>query len=213
MIYFLSDQHGGEKIGDLKKYLDTAGDGDLLIILGDIGLKFRDTEENRAFDELVLSANKKIAFLDGNHENFKYIYSFPEEEWRGGKVHRLTENVVHLERGYVYEIDGRSFFVFGGCKSSLKWKELGLWQPEEAPTEEEIERAYSNLKKYGNKVDYILTHKYEVGKGTRTEELLELCAFIDKEVEFNHWYAGHWHANKPEDEKHTFIYDVLTPLK
>lgn len=212
MIYFLSDQHGGEKTGDLNKYLDTGRDGDLLIILGDIGLKFRDTEENRAFDELVLSSKKKIAFLDGNHENFKYIYSFPQEEWNGGVVHRLTENVVHLERGYVYEIDGKSFFVFGGCNSSAKWKDLGLWQPEEAPNEEELSRAYANLEKYGNKVDYILTHKYEVGKGTRTEELFQLCAFIDQNVEFKHWYAGHWHANKPADEKHTFIYDELFEL-
>ena len=101
MIYLLSDQHGGENIGELTKYLDTAGDDDLLIILGDVGVRFRDTEENRAFDELFLSSKKKIAFLDGNHENFDYIYSFPEEDWCGGRVHRLTENIVHLERGYI----------------------------------------------------------------------------------------------------------------
>ena len=212
MIYFLSDQHGGEKLGDLEKYLDTATDSDLLIILGDVGLRFRDTEENRAFDELLLSSKRKIAFLDGNHENFKYIYSFPEEEWCGGKVHRLTENIVHLERGYVYEIDGKSFFVFGGCRSSAKWKDLGLWQPEEAPTEEELSRAYANLERYGYKVDYILTHKYEEGKGTRTEELLELCKFIDEKVDFKRYYAGHWHTSKRVDEKHIFVYDELIPI-
>lgn len=213
MIYFLSDQHGGENLGELQKYLDTGKDGDLLIILGDVGLKFRDTEENRAFDELLLSSKKKIAFLDGNHENFEYIYSFPEEEWCGGKVHRLTENIVHLERGYIYEIDGNSFFVFGGCRSSAKWKELGLWHPEDAPTEEQLARAYSNLEKYGYKVDYILTHKYEEGKGTRTEELLTLCKFIDEKVDFKHYYAGHWHTNKRVDEKHSFVYDVLVPIE
>ena len=59
MIYFLSDQHGGECIGELTKYLEEATDSDLLIILGDVGIKFRDNEENRAFDELLLSANKR----------------------------------------------------------------------------------------------------------------------------------------------------------
>lgn len=155
MIYFLSDQHGGEKIGELQKYLNTARDDDLLIVLGDVGLRFRDTDENRAFDELFLSSNKKIAFLDGNHENFDYIYSFPEEE---------------------------------------------------------LARAYSNLRACGYKVDYVLTHKYEEGKGTRTEELLSLCRFIDEKVDFKHYYAGHWHTTRREDKKHTFVYDTIIPL-
>lgn len=212
MIYFLSDQHGGEKIGELQKYLNTARDDDLLIVLGDVGLRFRDTDENRAFDEMFLSSKKKIAFLDGNHENFDYIYSFPEEDWCGGRVHRLTENIVHLERGYIYGIDGKSFFVFGGCNSSAKWRELGLWWSQEAPTEEELARAYSNLRACGYKVDYVLTHKYEEGKGTRTEELLSLCRFIDEKVDFKHYYAGHWHTTRREDEKHTFVYDTIIPL-
>jgi predicted phosphodiesterase len=213
MIYLLADQHGGERVGELQKYIDTANDGDLLIILGDIGLKFRDTEENRAFDELILSSSKKIAFLDGNHENFKYIYSFPEEDWCGGRVHRLSENVIHLERGYIYEIDGKSFFTFGGCISSERWRELGLWQPEEAPTEAELRRAYANLDACGRKVDYVLMHKYENGRGTRTPELLLLSSFIDSEVEFKHLYAGHWHQTFSIDEKHSFVYDELIPLE
>ena len=213
MIYFLSDQHGGEKIGELTKYLDTAGDDDLLIILGDVGIKFRDTEENRAFDELLLSSTKKIAILDGNHENFRYIYSFPEEQWCGGKVHRLSEKIVHLERGYVYEIDGKRFFAFGGCRSSEKWKKLGLWQAEEAPTEEELERAYRNLEKYKKRVDNLLTHKYEDGKGTQTPELISLCEYIEQNVEFKHWYAGHWHTTEKVDEKHTLVYDELIEVQ
>ena len=213
MIYFLSDQHGGERVGELKKYYEIATENDLLIILGDVGLNFTDTEENRAFDELFLSATKRIAFLDGNHENFRYIYSYPEENWHGGKVHRLTENIVHLERGYVYEIAGKSFFVFGGCKSSAKWKDLGLWQEEEIPTEQEISRAYENLKKYGNCVDYILTHKYEQTPPDATfcPDLGELEKYIDANVSYKHWYCGHSHKYRELDEKHTIIYDE--PIK
>ena len=214
MIYLLSDQHGGECVGGLKKYYEIATEDDLLIILGDVGLKFTDTEENRAFDELFLSSPKKIAFLDGNHENFKHLYSYPEEDWCGGKVHRLTENIVHLERGYVYEIGRKSFFVFGGCKSSEIWKERGLWQKEETPTEEELFRAYANLKKCGNRVDYILTHKYECGnEDSYSEELLALCRYIDSEVCFRHWYSGHWHEDRKRDEKHTFVYDELVVVE
>ena len=213
MIYLLSDQHGGENVGDLQKYFDIATDDDILIILGDIGIKFYDTEENRAFDELILSSKKKIAFLDGNHENFDYIYSFPEEAWCGGVVHRITENVVHLERGYIYEIEGKRFFVFGGCNTSEKWKRAGKpWYPEEAPTQEELLRAYANLEKCGRKVDYILTHKYEMGEEISSVELSELCKFIDEQVEFKHFYAGHWHLCHCIDEKHTVVYDKLICL-
>ena len=214
MIYLLSDQHGGECVGGLRKYYEIATEDDLLIILGDVGLKFTDTEENRAFDELFLSSPKKIAFLDGNHENFKHLYSYPEEDWCGGKVHRLTENIVHLERGYVYKIGRKSFFVFGGCKSSEVWKERGLWQKEETPTEEELFRAYANLKKCGNRVDYILTHKYECGnEDSYSEELFALCRYIDSEVCFRHWYSGHWHEDRKRDEKHTFVYDELVVVE
>ena len=213
MIYLLSDEHGGEKVGDLKKYIQNNNDNNLLIILGDVGLKFADTKENKEFDEFLLSSKNKIAIIDGNHENFKYLYSFPEENWGGGVIHRITDNIIHLERGYVYEIDGKTFFVFGGCKSSKKWKEQGLWQIEEAPTEEEILRAYENLKKYNYKVDYILMHKYEKGEGEPTKELLDLCSFIDKNVDFKHFYAGHWHYAKAIDSKHTIVYDKLVEIK
>ena len=43
MIYFISDLHGGERMGEFVKYLDEARDSDLLIVLGDIGLHFRYT--------------------------------------------------------------------------------------------------------------------------------------------------------------------------
>ena len=213
MIYLLSDQHGGECYGDLQKYLDTATDDDLLIILGDLGLRFQDTEENRRFDEFVLSANKKIALVDGNHENFDYLYSFPEEELYGGMVHRITENLVHLERGYIYTIQGKTFFTFGGCVSGAKWKPLGLWYPEEAPTEEELARAYENREKYRRKVDYILVHKYDTGIGPICPPLFDLCRFIDEDVEFKHFYAGHWHKNMCLDSKHTFVYDKFVRVE
>ena len=209
MIYLISDQHGGETIGEFEKYLDIATDSDLLISLGDVGLKFEDTKVNRAFDEILLNTKKKIAIIDGNHENFKYLFSFPKEEWQGGTVYRITPNLVLLERGNVYEIDGKTFFVFGGAKSSDKWKDLGLWQPEEEPTKEQLNRAYENLKKYNYKVDYVLMHKQEYGIGLRYDSLLTLCNFIEEKVDFKHFYSGHVHASGQVDSKHTLVYDKL----
>lgn len=161
-----------------------------------------------------MSLQKNIAFLDGNHDNFAYINSFPEETWNGGTVHRLSEHIVHLKRGNIYQIDGSTFFTFGGCKSSAKWAEMGLWYPGEEATDAECMYARENLKSCNLKVDYVLTHKYE-GEASGNIvclNLYELTAFIELNVEYKKWYYGHWHRVKSMDAKHECIYDALTPL-
>ena len=215
MIWLLSDLHGGENIRGFREYLAEAKEEDLLILLGDVGLKFADTEENRLFDELFLSADKNIAFIDGNHENFPYINSFPEGDWNGGRVHRITDKVVHLMRGNVYTLEGKTFFVFGGCKSSSKWKEMGLWYPGEEPEAAELELARKNLAAHDHKVDYILTHKYEESppKGTVCQPLWELTCWLEANVRYRHWYCGHWHKNHRMDDRHTVVFDPPFPLK
>ncbi len=214
MIYFLSDLHGEFDFAGLKEYLDIAQKNDLLIILGDVGLRFEKTDENRLFTERFLSIDKNIAFVDGNHENFDYLNALPEEEWHGGKVRRLTKSIVQLKRGNIFTIQGKNFFVFGGCKSSEKWKEMGLWYPDEEANPAELELAYSNLKKRNYKVDYILTHKYDKIYGTEDSlsPLQILTSFLEKRVLYKKWYFGHAHHNKKVDEKHWLIYDLLKEL-
>lgn len=214
MIYLISDLHGGEKIEGLKEYLKNYSDGDLLIILGDVGLKFENTTLNQEFNEWFLSIDKPILFLEGNHENHAYLNSFPEEEWCGGKVNRLSEHILRLKRGNVYQILGQKFFVMGGCKSSPKWKEMGLWHDGEEPTEEELSLAYKNLKENFNKVDYVLTHKYYPDMTSDNPLTLEgLIEYIDKNVAFKRWYSGHWHREREFSAKHIVVYDKLKALE
>lgn len=210
MIYLISDLHGGDDIKGFEKYLSSAKEDDLLIILGDIELNFRDTEQNRRFTEYFLSIDKKIAIIDGNHENHPYLRSFPETEWCGATVHRLSESIVYLKRGNIYTIDGKTFFVMGGCKSSQKWHDSGLVFDMEDPSEEETAFAVENLKKHGNKVDYVLTHRY--GKNYVCP-LQSLTDYVDENVSFTHWYSGHWHKQERMDEKHTVVYCEAIPLK
>lgn len=212
LIYLISDLHGTMSFPALEKYLELATENDILIILGDVGLNFEETQENREFTRYFMSLNKKIAFLDGNHENFEYLDSLEKEEWSGGIVGRLSENIVHLRRGNIYTIQGKNFFAFGGCKSSPKWKEKGLWHEGEEPNVEELMLAYENLKRYNYKVDYIITHKYEYNEKYVSEKLKELEAFIDKNVIFNKWYSGHWHENFNIDDSHIVVYDKLTSI-
>ena len=130
-----------------------------------------------------------ILFCDGNHENFDRLNNaYSEVEYRGGRAHKIRDNVYHLMRGYVFEIGGKSFFVMGGARShdikdgilhsqefssnkQMKEKIQRLkregalfriehvsWWKEELPSSEELKRGVQNLAEHGNAVDYIITH-------------------------------------------------------
>ncbi len=213
-IYLLSDLHGERDIEGLKHYLEYASDDDLLIILGDLYFGFDNAECSMEFTEWFMSLNKNIAFIDGNHENYGYINSFPEEEWCGGRVHRISDKIVHLCRGEIYNINGVSIFTFGGCRSSAKWAERGLWYEGDDPTVDEVEYAKEKLSDAGLKVDYVLTHKYEAHRDTTVSEALgDLVKFIEENVEYKKWYYGHWHSECEVDKKHIMIYKTLREMR
>ncbi len=213
MIYMISDLHGGKNLDGLRRYLSVCEEGDILFILGDVGLKFENSKENQRFTEDFLSIDKPIVILEGNHENHAYLNSFPEEIWCGGKINRISDNIIRLKRGNIFEIEGKTFFVMGGCKSSPKWKEQGLWFDGEEPSREELSLAYENLRRCDNRVDYILTHKYRPDMHSDDPMSLEgLKEYIDKNVDFKHWYAGHWHKRIDYDDRHSIVYDQPVPL-
>lgn len=123
-------------------------------------------------------------FVDGNHENFDRLYSYPVEEWHGGKVHKIRPSVIHLMRGQVFELDGKKIFTFGGASShdinggilesndpdfKKKKKRLDMgdkpyrinhlsWWKEELPSAVEMEEGLKILEAHGNTVDFIVTH-------------------------------------------------------
>ena len=93
---------------------------DYVIICGDFGGVWnKDTENPREKWDMEWLDSKPFTtlFVDGNHENFDRLYAYPVEEWHGGKVHKIRDSVIHLMRGQIFEIDGRSFFTFGGASS------------------------------------------------------------------------------------------------
>ena len=217
MIYLTSDLHGDLTLSGFTEYLERATDADTLIILGDTELSFRDTPENRAFTEEFLAIEKNIAIIDGNHENHPFLRSFPVEEKWGAPVYRLSPYIVCLQRGYIYEIEGKRLFIMGGCKSSDRWREWGLLYPFEEPSDEELARAYASLDEAGGRVDFVLTHKYnkhrpEEYDDSLVHKLMRLEEYIDNNVEYKHWYYGHGHRNLEIDDRHTMVYDRLVKL-
>ncbi len=208
MIMITGDTHG-EKARFCDKFLPNESEwskNDVLIIAGDAGLLYRnDADEQEFLDELEAKPYT-IAFVDGNHENFPAIFSYPQEEWMGGKIHRIRRNVIHLMRGQVFTIEGKTFFTFGGAYSIDRYcrKEGVSYWEEEIPSPQEYREASENLKRAGGKVDYIVTHTAPqtvirmLGKYPDKHDI-ELTGFLDwvmYETKFTTWYFGHWHEDK-----------------
>jgi len=220
MIFVTGDTHGDEhflKLRELCKRRKDLTKKDYVIIAGDFGgvwYKGRYNQDLREFKRLPFT----VLFVDGNHENFDILDDMPVEIWKGGKVHRVAKNIIHLMRGQVFTIEGKTFFTFGGAESVDKDTRTAgeTWWPQEVPTEEDYAEAYKNLKLHGNGVDYIITHTIDEGglscpqmqrfvekKGV-TETNRGLTGF-EKTVDYKHWFFGHYHIEavipRPKEEK------------
>lgn len=91
---------------------------DYIIVLGDMGICW--DNDHAGLNNALKDLGKKkftILFLDGNHENFNVLNSFKVEDWNGGKVHKLSENVIHLMRGSIFNLQGKTFATIGGGDS------------------------------------------------------------------------------------------------
>lgn len=210
MIYITGDTH---RTHDLAKLLvfpnrDTFIKDDCVIVAGDFGGIWY----GGILDEDVLNLYESmpftVLFVDGNHENFDLLNAYPVEQWHGGKIHRIREHVLHLMRGQIYEIEGKTFFTFGGGISIDKaYRTYGIsWWPQEEPSYAECEEALANLEAHGNRVDYIITHacpKYIMrNRLCKIQKMVEAdCAaenFLDEvrnRVTYNTWYFGHYHID------------------
>lgn len=235
MIHITGDIHGavferftpesmpGEK---------TWGEDDKLIVLGDFGLIFYTEIERFAFERQLEEKKLKyledkpyeILFIDGNHENFDRLFRESKEEERyGGTVRRIGKNIYWLQRGQIYTIENKTFFCMGGAYSIDKaWRQEGIsWWPQESPSEEEYKFASKNLLSSGKKVDYILTHTcpqvfIPVMGYTADPHDFELTSFFNwiwYEIEFNHWYFGHWHIDKELHSKVTAMFERVTSIE
>lgn len=190
MIYITGDTHA-----DFKRRFNTESfpeqkemtREDYVIICGDFGGIWDYQGESRTekyWLDWFESRPYTLLFIDGNHENFDRLNSYPLKEWKGGKVHEIRPHILHLMRGQVFEIDERKIFTFGGASShdisggildpeapDFKERKKRLnkeylpyrinhrsWWKEELANEDEMQEGWKNLQSHNNKVDFIITH-------------------------------------------------------
>lgn len=186
MIYATGDTHGSFQRLDRECFpeQDQMTREDYLIICGDFGGVWEGgKKDQRKLDQLEKLPFTTL-FISGNHENFDRLRTYPTEEWNGGKAQRIRPHVLHLLRGQIFTLQGRTFFTMGGARShdidngildpnapdfeEQYWamRRMGArfrvnhrsWWKEELPSPAEYAEAQRNLERVQYKVDYVITH-------------------------------------------------------
>ena len=185
MIFITGDTHGNYRklntqiFPEQKEMCKT----DYVIVCGDFGI-WKDDHTQKYWLQWLDEKPFTTLFVDGNHENFDLLATYPITDWNGGKVQFISKSVIHLMRGEIYNIDGKTFFTMGGASShdisdgileptspdfKLNKKKLDKqnamyrvnhisWWKEELPSDDEYKNALDNFEKYDFKVDYIISH-------------------------------------------------------
>lgn len=226
MIFITGDIHGSIDIHKLASHNFTMQKKltreDYLIICGDFGLVWDDSRDDKYWRKWLDNKSWTTLWIDGNHENFDLLKEYPVEDWHGGKIHKITDNIFHLCRGYIFEIDGRKIFAFGGAESHDKeYRKLGssLWL-DELPNEEEIKRGRKSLDDVKWNVDIVITHSLSShiqdnlfrGLEYNNNILTDFLSEIDSKLNYDMWFSGHYHLDMQYDEKHFLIYDDIVKL-
>ena len=194
MIYITGDCHGEfSKLSahSFPEQKEMTKD-DFVIICGDFGAVWNAKGASPSEEYWLKWLDEKpftTLFVDGNHENFDRLNSeFEIIPFHGGKAHKLNNSVYHLMRGEIFELDGKTFFAFGGAQShdiddgilsredfasdyafrekARRWRKARknfrikneTWWEQELPCDEEIENAERNLERVNRTVDYVISH-------------------------------------------------------
>lgn len=227
MIYITGDIHGTHSVNtrfNTRNFPEQKklSKQDIVIVAGDFGLVWNgDKEDQYWLKWLDQTKSFTTVFIDGNHENFDLLEQYPTELWQGGLVHRINNSVLHLMRGQVYEIEGLTFFTFGGAASHDKAfrREGKSWWAREMPNDEEYQLGLSNLEKYQWKVDIVITHtctaqslkwiQEQYSTEVIADEMYEYFQMIQNRLDYRQWYFGHFHQDAQLPDLQRLLYHDL----
>ena len=208
MIYVTGDCHADFRRFSAPDFPDQRrmSREDLVIVCGDFGL-WHDTPQERWWLDWLSESPFTLAFVDGNHENFDRLYSdeFETVDFCGGKAQMIRKNVIHLLRGQVYTMEGKTFWTFGGASSHdiqdgvydraayrsdeafhraiQRARKRGeffrvnhvSWWEQELPTRQEMDDGMRTLSERNFQVDFIITH-------CAPQQVAAACGFFEGDI-------------------------------
>lgn len=189
---------------------------DILIICGDWGCIWDGSGEDKYWQNWYEKKNFTTFVVLGNHENYDLIQNYPIVQFCGGRARKVSDSVYLEIRGEVYNFNGKTFLSFGGADSTDKHlrKEGESWWSGERITEEDLENARRNVKKY-DYIDYVITHTggSEINRfiGFEPSESDKILDQILSEIKYGTHYCGHYHVDLYY-LNHRIIYDDVCEL-
>ena len=147
-----------------------------------------------------------------------------EAQWNDGMVQRIRPHILHLLRGQIFTLEGKTFLALGGAESTDKaFRREGVsWWPQESVTLADVEEGMRSLAAHGMYADYVITHTLPScllvrqpfldmtgGRAGVSEMLLNIIA---ENAQFGHWYFGHWHLDLDLGGKFSALYRRVVPL-
>ena len=224
-IFVTGDKHGSLEINTIGHGSFPLGKrlnhNDVMIITGDMGSMWDNSKETTYWDNWTNELGFTVCTAYGNHENYTAIRSLPVEEWNGGKVRRVRQNVIYLENGEIFNINGKTVFVQGGAASTDRYRRVEgkSWWPEEIPSAKEFENAAINLEKVNFNVDIIISHTAPDSILSRVYKFLpredDVSHFLERyvmnQVTYKNWFCGHHHVDISIVEKnvHLLYHDII----
>lgn len=216
-VYLTGDTHREfHRIKQFCEEYDTTVE-DILIILGDAGINYycdhRDNNLKNELSQLPIT----LFCIHGNHEERPYLTgNYEEKEWHGALayIEEAYPNLIFAKDGEIYDFNGKKAIAIGGAYSvDREYRLCHGWQWFESEQADDATMDYveAQLETCNWKVDYVFTHTVPIEcepvwafipgidqnrVDKRTEQWLQ---WIMDNLEFEKWYAGHYHVESDED--------------
>lgn len=215
MIWITGDKHGEIEAFQTPAYKKVRKK-DTVIVCGDFGFVWKDSKKERKNLRWLSKRKYTIAFVEGSHENHERLKAYPEGEFGGGTVRVIEPNILLLQRGEVYNIEGKTFLTFGGGVSPDLAQSISSH-----PTPEEEENARKNIAKNKGAVDVVISHEApyailscmespDINGGDYIHDVLER---IRKSCSFKRWFFGKHHVDKEIPPYYRAVFNDLIPLE
>ena len=201
---------------------------DVLIILGDAGINYEPRYKDAELKEKLSKLPITFFCVHGNHEMRPFsLGKYTERAWNGGIAYIEAEfpSLVFAKDGEYYNLGGKSCLALGGAYSVDKhWRTPDKdWWADEQPSNEIKGYAEKQLALHNWQADAVLSHtcpyRYipretfikDVDQSMVDDSTERWLGDIEKRLNYNAWYCGHWHIQKTV-KKLQFMYENIKIL-
>lgn len=210
---------------------------DILIILGDVGILYYNSSDNRErnLKKYIEKQPITIVCIRGNHEDrpsnrdnmYKCVIN---NEIMAGTFFYETDypHILYTIDGNSYEFMGQKCLAVGGAYSVDKWYRLQMgwkWFIDEELTDDEMETILNSVK--NSKYDHVFTHTCpepweptdlffsSIDQNTVSKRMEKFLYKLSNNIEWGHWWFGHFHADREDicgDGKVSMLFNKVVQL-